>query len=391
MEKFHLYTLQNVKHTLLAFGDNMEIFRLYTRPDHYLAQNIAEIKERNRPGIPEQDPFCQLILSKGAREKKHPLPIVNALSKELFKELKIDPKKFLPGNHNKDELALTIIKNAYISVGIDYDLAFWKMEDYFYSSKMKIKFKKGELSFMREIFAVIDYALSNSPGEPQINFEFSELKVKYDQFFEKKYGESYSFNLEALMFRVASTEFTPAFIVETTVKSDADVADKIDEESNPDDDENNPDKERKWFKKKEMIPIQAAYTDNPFGYAWLELYFSEISKTKFSICTFCGETFSLQGKRGNGLNKSVCGKEKCKKELRRQNDERKRLINPEEVTKKALIRKHKSLAYKEIVVQKKTNVTDFAQRHGYPSNEVEKWIADRKIKENQKEKRQKNK
>jgi hypothetical protein len=167
-----------------------------------------------------------------------------------------------------------------------------------------------------------------------------------------------------LLFRINNTKLVPTYLIET-------AADKT--------------KDRKWFKQNDLIAIQAAYTDHPLGYAWLEIYFSEILNVNFNICTFCGETFSLKGKRGNGLNKTTCGGQNCKKTLRRQTDERNRLIYGEEIKKKDLERKHKSLAYREIVLEQKTTVPEFAKRINMPSNVVQQWINDRLVREKQKD------
>jgi hypothetical protein len=370
LKKFTLFPSQNVTHTLLAFGNNIEIFQFPVRPTNNIVPEITEIKRLNQRGIPEQEPFREMEISAGAAEQKKPLPIVNALSKEFFKELRKDAKELLPGNPKEDEIALSIIKEAYESIGIDYDQAFLGMSQASYLHNKKMKFRKGELSLIREIIGLIDYATTIGPGEPHINNEFSALKIKHDHFFEKKYGESYSYNSDALMFRLGNATGIPTHIVATTTDTG---------------------EERKWFMRKDLIAIQAAYTDNPLGYAWLELHFSEILNVKFNICTYCGETFSLQRKRGNGLNKSICGKEICKKELRRQNDEKNRLINPETIRENDKKRKHKSLAYKEIVTDKKTTIAEFSRRFKYPSNEVESWINERKIREKQREAKKKKK
>jgi hypothetical protein len=71
--------------------------------------------------------------------------------------------------------------------------------------------------------------------------------------------------------------------------------------------------------------------------------------------------------------------------LRRQTDERNRLIYGEEIKKKDLERKHKSLAYREIVLEQKTTVPEFAKRINMPSNVVQQWINDRLVREKQKD------
>jgi hypothetical protein len=132
----------------------------------------------------------------------------------------------------------------------------------------------------------------------------------------------------------------------------------------------------------EIPPAPAVQSLSPVGYAWLELYFAQMAGMNISLCSFCGEAFSLHGKGGNALNKGVCGKETCNKSSRKQRDNKNFFAKGEEIKEQNRLRKKKERAYKYIEIEKKEDVWEFSKRNDLDPLLVKGWIDEMKIKKN---------
>ncbi|WP_409302326.1 hypothetical protein [Peribacillus sp. SCS-155] len=344
MKKFYLYTNENVTPTLLAFGQDIEIFQ---HAKSAKDEQLSEPKTLLKDGY-----FTQTILSKGKSEQTNPLPIVTALSKRLLEKLRSDPSVLSPENHEADQVMVTIVKDAFKSLGVDYATAFIGIEHYGLLDG-RVTINKVKVSLIYELLCLIQYVWERTPATPTINFEFQALKQQYDWFYEREFGSL------ALADEIRSKRIKQVTLI------DGDV---IKEFKSPKD------------LTKPKSAIQTGASTNPLSFAWLEVRFSEVLSAKFGICTFCGQTYALEGLKGRGGKKSTCGEAMCQKILRKQNDKWNRESNPEKIRKNERIRKHKSIAYKEIIIEKKTTVQEFAEKWGYKTELVEQWIAKRKRK-----------
>lgn len=109
--------------------------------------------------------------------------------------------------------------------------------------------------------------------------------------------------------------------------------------------------------------------------AWHELFFARYFDLPLSVCTFCGEVYYLKG----SITKSTCGKEKCKKQLRKQQDTKKR---NDPTTAKIIKEQDRERKRRQRAKQKAINmhlkegksIGEIASILKYPIEDIQNWI-----------------
>lgn len=328
MKKIIPFNRQNVTN-LLAFTTDVEIF------EHY------------RFGVIDSP----IKLSKGSSEISKPLPIINSLAVNFFDRLNNDPELLLPNSSSDENIIVDLIKEAFESLGIDYSWVFLRTysdnKDYLLSRR--INPNTSTYSLTHELIELFYLCWNYTNGDRAINWNFHELRERHIMEYESKYKKEARSPFPLYEYRLSEAPTIPA---------------KIEEEEDTE-------KVIKDFTI-ELSPIIVGCPENPLSSAWFELYCAINLGGKYSLCTFCGKTFSLYKKRGNGLNKSTCS-DNCNRELQKQRNKLYRIHNPEEVREKERLRQIKKRAI-DAIESGKYSVEDYAKARNLDPHEIRVWI-----------------
>lgn len=242
-------------------------------------------------------------LSKGASEKKEPLPIVSKITQSFFEVFQEDPDAFIQENEPDQKVIPVVLKKAIHSLGFNTDyLEIWTNPFPVSNDQLILKNpsdKKISFPLTFEIMSLIMLALSSFSVPNTINQRFLNVLQKnyfgYQKYLQER--KSPKFLMEQ---RIEDLIFKPV-----TAKS-------IDSE-------------------------KAQYTfavDAPFGIlslAWAEFYLSQVYEMPISICSYCGKAYRLTGKYEVA---GSCGDANCKKLIKKDRDFIKRVEEPESVKEK---------------------------------------------------------
>lgn len=272
-KKYFISTSKNV--TLLFFTD-MELIRIYGK---------------------------DTIISAGDKERKTPLPIINALSKAVIGRLMEDkdPYELFIQHPSVDTHTKNILNKSLHELKIE----------------LPFPSKLNTVSFpihtqLTEILAIMYRTFSFQKGLRTANTRFLAL-LKNHLLDNSKISE--------LRTKRGHNSLSTFTFYEGIHLPDSNELGKMD-------------KERQVIGSEPTDLISAA---------WAELTYAQALNRPVSLCTYCGKTYRLDGKdrRGN-YSKSNCGQESCKMLARLQREHHKRIHNGKEVREKEKKRKQTS-------------------------------------------------
>ncbi len=286
-------------------------------------------------------------LSKGVLEKSNPLPVVSSISKSFFKYFNDESQvsKFIPSNNPDQEIIKRIFKDAYDTLQL-------KQMPY---NPLPLDLKDAYNPLTIELLALIYAATAYVTGKRVLNRRFSSLlfslgisPIEIERIQDMRLEEQEFFRA-----KIVEWEYSPYAIGN---KFNGELEDALQKE----------------------LGLQRTLVTNPnnlLGLAWSELFFAELYMIPASICTFCGSSYRLVGKKNKGsFRKNNCGEEKCKKLARLQRDLVRRQLHTEDVRTADKIRKRSSRKSRAInlIKQNKTNEV-IAKATGASVADIEVW------------------
>jgi len=289
----------------LIFGRDIEVFCDYDE----------EEKEDQKIFWRDKD---DLILSKGASEKRTPLPVISALAQNFIQAYNEFPEIF-EEEENPDKTIVPLIFKATIG-DLKLDKGHTNEEVWTHPKPITTKdylFRNGlndcipmEFPLTFEIINLILYAVLHhkGAGTRSVNSNLRELQREYLDYL---YYLSQEMNNPTYLLseRIKELTFRPVSIATEDMPKDE--------------------------------PAKYSFAiDSKAGIlslAWAELYFAKMFEMPISICTYCGEVFTIT----RNLSKSTCDKLSCKKQLRKDRDQRKREEDPEGEKEKDRIRQQR--------------------------------------------------
>jgi hypothetical protein len=289
------------------------------------------------------------------QSKGSPLPIVSTLASQFLYILNKDDILFGPKTDEFAQIEKEILKNT--KENLDLNTSFHLDETRFYPDEIKsLSYKKNtiittKLTLIEEITYLIQSINGFTKGERASNSRLSILSNSFRLVHKVKYGEMIPLDV-LYSKRIENINLKPLYV--SKEKNASRTPHTV------------------------LAAKQHQSSRNLLLLAWAEFFFTQISKIHVRICTFCGQAYHLDGK-GSHI-KSTCGKDRCRKMLRKQRDEEK---NKHEVRKKGNERQIKYRARKAIMSGTNT-VEEYAQKINRPSWEVQQWINEYKIKQQQK-------
>ncbi|MCM3165116.1 hypothetical protein [Metabacillus litoralis] len=295
----------------LLFGRDIEVFFDY----------IKEDREGNKVYWKDTD---DITLSNGSDEEKSPLPIITALIKNYIAAYKEHPdafcEKFYEDNEHEEIIIPAILKQTILDLGLNsahLGEESWinphriTNEDYLFINGLTEEKDKVIFPLIFEIQHLIRTAviLYKNSGNRLTNMstEFNDISLEFID-----YAKYLAHDLKNPHYiinqRIKELTFKPASVIR----------------NDKDDDE-----------------IKYSFAVEPkagiLSLAWAELYFAGIYEMPISICTYCGKVYKLI----RNFNKSTCDCIECKKQLRRDRDQRIREESPETEREKDRIRQQK--------------------------------------------------
>jgi hypothetical protein len=345
MNKFDIYLSQDVT-GCLVFGKDFEVFFDYEPCD------IETILKTGEVFVKEiRD---EIILSKGASETSHPLPIVSALAKNFISEFQNNPEALKRENNPDQQVIPALLRKTIDDLKINPSHSrepHWHFPGMITDERIAfpLTLELIDLIIVSNLFFKGDRMTSAQPDF--INF-LDEYK-------------DYLFYL--------SNMDSPTYIMNERLKQ----ADLLPVALKP----NN------MFNEEPKCTFAIRSNAGLLSLAWAELYFAKIHEVPFSICTYCGDVYLLNKKTqrrkdkdndktkstmlSKTINKSSC--DKCKNVMRKNRREKDLNVERE----KERIRKQNS--------RDKQKVKEFVLQ-GKKAEEILNYINDKAKKRDDEEK-----
>ncbi|TEB08629.1 hypothetical protein Psch_02195 [Pelotomaculum schinkii] len=239
-------------------------------------------------------------LSSGQIEKIKPLPIVRALTTELFKTISGPDLDNLKDENNPDETIIPrLIVSAQEKLKINLPYPELRQNDKslrdYWSTKFDPPRKPGAPPHTNpltsELLALAGEVIYNlGPGRRKSNSFFNDLFIQHRSFLIKD---------QACYDRVSEVKFYPTF-----TGDDYDMEVLTLRHAGP--------------HNAKLVLI--AQIKDIISAAWVEIMFARMFNLRLGLCAVCGRTFVLGGKKGKGnYSQSTCPDPECKKAFTNHN------------------------------------------------------------------------